>query len=390
MKVVICGAGIAGLSLALCLAQRGHAPLVIEQAPELRDEGYMVDFCGHGFDVASRLDILSELAKIHYHVKDLVFVDEKGDERVSVPYGVLRHRLFGGRHFNVMRGDLERLLFDRLRDLVDIRFGTTLTHFEQRRDEIGVGLSDGTAGDFDVLVGADGVHSMVRQMAFGPDEHFTRFLGCYSLAFILQRTPQGLRRDAFVTMSMPGRQVAVHPLRGGRLAVLFVYRIDRPVEEFGRDAALGELRKAFGSAGWFVPELLARAEEAPDVHFEAVTQIEMPSWSANRVVLLGDACQCASLLDGQGASRAHAAAYVLAHEFDGNPKDIYAALLKYERRLKPSVGKKRAAGRKIANWLVPSSAWRLSVRDLSLRMSVWPLASSVVRNSTISESIFKG
>ncbi len=110
MRVLICAAGVAGLTLAWCLERRGHDPIVVERAPHPRDDGYMIDFFGSGFDVAERLGLLPALESIHYPVDRLAFVNGRGDERFSVPYPALRKRLFANRHFNFMRGELERLL----------------------------------------------------------------------------------------------------------------------------------------------------------------------------------------------------------------------------------------------------------------------------------------
>jgi 2-polyprenyl-6-methoxyphenol hydroxylase-like FAD-dependent oxidoreductase len=113
MRVLISGAGIAGPSLAWCLERLGHQPVVVERAPQLRDEGYMMDFFGSGYDAAERLDLLPDLASIHYPIDRFVFVNGRGRERLSLAYPVLRRRLFNDRHFNFMRGDLERVLYER-------------------------------------------------------------------------------------------------------------------------------------------------------------------------------------------------------------------------------------------------------------------------------------
>jgi 2-polyprenyl-6-methoxyphenol hydroxylase-like FAD-dependent oxidoreductase len=381
MNVLISGGGIAGLTLALCLQRRGHEPLVVERSPQLRDEGYMIDFLGAGYDASEKMNILPDLERIHYQIPRLAFVDSRGKERFSVDYATLRNSLFGGRHFNFMRGDLERLLYSKIVDHVAVRFGTEVESFEQDEAEVMVKLTDGTAGSFDLLVGADGLHSHIRELAFGEERCFSRSLGYYTAAFVVD--DPGMREslgDAFYTLTVPGRQVAIYPIRGGRLAAFFIHRASRALADFGEKSARRELREEYGGMDWIVPELLARVPSRPGPYFDEVAQIEMPSWSMGRVALVGDACGCVSPLGGQGASLAMATSYVLAEELGAAPTDIAAAMGRYERRLRPAVEKVQNAGRRFAKWFVPENHARLVVRDAATRLAANPLASLVLKH----------
>jgi 2-polyprenyl-6-methoxyphenol hydroxylase-like FAD-dependent oxidoreductase len=386
MRVLICGAGIAGLTLAWCLERRGDVPILVERSPGLRDDGYMIDFFGSGFAIAERLGLLPDLEAIHYPVQRLTFVNEGGEERFSVSYAPLRRRLFGNRHFNFMRGELEHVLYQRLTSREAIRFATSVAAFAEAGRRLEVELTDGATETVDLLVGADGVHSSVRQLAFGSTP-FTRDLGYHMAAFILDERPRGLdAREVFMTLTCPKRQISVYPIRGGRLATFFLHRATGPVRQPVRDAAYDELQRTYGDLGWIVPDLLAQCRKVRSIYFDTVEQVQMPAWSIGRVVLVGDACQCVSPLAGQGASMALTAAYLLAEELDAH-SDVRQALLRYEKRLKPAVERQQQAGRRMAKWFVPDDEPHRVIRDLVTRASTWPGVAGLLRRRMAAESI---
>ena len=250
-----------------------------------------------------------------------------------------------------------------------------------------VTLTGGVTESVDLLVGADGVHSSVRQLAFGAPSRFTRQLGYRMAAFILDASPRELHTSAaFVTLTCPNRQVTVYPIRGGRLATFFLHKTRRPVQGALKEAACDELHRIYSDLGWVVPDLLAQCRTAHGIYFDAVEQVQMPTWSTGRVVLVGDACQCVSPLAGQGASMALAAGYVLAEELDANG-DVSRALTRYEERLKPTIERQQQAGRRMARWFVPEDEPHRIVRDLVTRMSTWPGVAGLLRRRMAAESM---
>jgi 2-polyprenyl-6-methoxyphenol hydroxylase-like FAD-dependent oxidoreductase len=387
MQILIVGAGIAGLALSLCLRRKGHTPVVVERAPALRGEGYMIDFFGSGYEAAERLDLLPELEKVHYPIEFLSFVRESGEVRVRIPYPRMR-ALLDGRHFNFMRGDLERVLWEANGGLrAGVRFGTTIESFADHGDRVEVRFEGGSEETCDVLVGADGVRSRTRELLFG-EGSFVRELGYHTAAYVFD-DPQ-LRAElgsAFVTMSVPGKQVGAYPIRGGRVATFWIHRAAARITDSSAVAAADELRTEYSSLGWLVPRLLAHIGDAPSVYLDTVSQVELRTWRRGRIGLLGDACWCVSLLAGQGASMALGGAYVLAEELDAHPTRPAEGLAGYEARLRRAIVKKQRAGRGLARWFVPETDLRLSLRDLALRASSSTLGAWLLRRQIAGESV---
>ncbi|MEK6248114.1 MAG: FAD-dependent monooxygenase, partial [Planctomycetales bacterium] len=349
---------------------------VVEKSLQLREDGYMMDFFGAGYDVAERMGLLPELENIHYPIPYLSFLDRRGCPRLNVSYAHLR-KLFNDRHFNFMRGEFEQLLYARAKDGVEIRFGTTVEKIQQHEHNVTVTLSDGSEGTYDLVVGADGIHSGVRSLAFGNEQSFYRYLGYYAAAFILDEPPAGLQcMNVFSTLTVPGRQVGVYPIRAGRLATFFMHKAKERIA-VGADIK-HLLQQVYGGMDWIVPELLEQCPSS-NIYFDEVSQIELPCWSSGRIVLVGDACQCVSLIAGQGASMAVTGAYVLADELRESGDDTGTALIRYEARMKPSIEKKQQAGRNMATWFVPDSSLRIAIRNLVMRSVSFPIAGSFLK-----------
>jgi 2-polyprenyl-6-methoxyphenol hydroxylase-like FAD-dependent oxidoreductase len=352
----------------------------------LRRAGYMIDFFGSGYDVAERLGLLPKLESIHYPIAWLSFLARDGTPRFRIEYEVMRG-LLGGRHFNFMRGDLEHVLFNALGAGAKVRFGATVESFEQDKGAVRVVLRDGAREQVDLLVGADGVHSQVRSLAFGAGGEFVRQLGYHMAAFVLDDEEMHQQiGNAFATLTIPGRQVALYPITGGKVATFWVHRSNEPISDASPQAAARELRAVYGSLGWVVPGVLDRADGTSSMYFDTVSQVIMPEWTSGRVVLVGDACQCVSLLAGQGASMAMGGAYVLAEEL-GRGDDVAGALERYEHRIRPAILKKQKAGRGIARWFVPEGPVTLAIRDAALRMSASRLGGWILRRQISADSV---
>jgi 2-polyprenyl-6-methoxyphenol hydroxylase-like FAD-dependent oxidoreductase len=183
MKALISGGGIAGLTLGILLKEAGFEPLVVEREVALRTEGYMMDFFGSGWDVAERMGLVPKLRTIRYPIDQMQFVDDRGKSYDTVPISVVS-RALGGNYVYLRRSDLERILYERAREVgVPVQFSRTIASLRQNEEAVSVTFDDGAEAPFDLAFGADGVHSRVRSLVFGEEHQFDRFLGAYVVGF---------------------------------------------------------------------------------------------------------------------------------------------------------------------------------------------------------------
>jgi 2-polyprenyl-6-methoxyphenol hydroxylase-like FAD-dependent oxidoreductase len=388
MRVIICGAGIAGLSLALCLQRRGHEPILIERARSLRDSGYMIDFFGPGYLAAEKLGILESLKRRNYPVRYMRFVDPQGNERFSLSYESLQ-TMAAGRVFNLTRGDLERALYEEIGDHVEIRFDTEVQSFvDEEGKPLEVTFSNGAKETCDVLVGADGIHSGLRDKTFGPSSKFLRFLGYRTAAYIIE-APKILSevRDSFFTIAGKGYQAIAYPLRDGQVGAFYVHCAEAPIEDYSRAAIVKELHRIYGHLGWIVPDMLQELGTVEHVYYDSISQVVMPGFTKGRIALVGDSAWCVSLMAGQGASLAVAGGYALAEELDRDG-DVCKALERYDARLRGPVKEKLESGRRFAGWFVPNSTWKCIVRDSIVRLASFKPAEYLLKRQIVSDEQF--
>ncbi|MEV4097842.1 FAD-dependent oxidoreductase [Streptosporangium saharense] len=376
MRALICGAGIAGLTLAWHLERMGWQVEVVERAPALRDGGYMIDFYGPGYEVAERMGLAPRLLAARYPVSELSYVDRDGRQTSRLAMSASFDRVV-----SLLRADLVHAVHDDVR--APVTYGTSVATIEQHDEGVTVELTDGTRREVDLLVGADGAHSRVRELAFGPEERFMRYLGHQVAAYVIDdRTLSEEVGTRYRMLTVPGLMAGAYALRGDRLALLFLLREPDPALT-GDPAAW--LRRHYGDLGWILPRALSQCPDPAEIYRDQVTQIDMEHWSTGRVVLLGDACQAVSLFAGHGASLAMAAAWVLADELAAAGADgVPAALAAYQRRVRPAVEEVQAFGRRFIRWMAPSSRLRITARDWMLRLAALPGADRLFLNTLTS------
>jgi 2-polyprenyl-6-methoxyphenol hydroxylase-like FAD-dependent oxidoreductase len=359
-RILIVGGGIAGNALALTLARNGLVPTVVERAAAPRPGGQAVDLRGPSRDVAERMGIMPGIRRRQLDEKGMSYVDATGKERVRMPA-----ELFGGNggvaEIEITRGDLNQVLLDELPEDVDYRYGDRVVAL----DNTDVTFASGLVEEYDVIVGADGVHSSIRTLAFGPESDYATYLGGY-MSFFTMPTPDRIEPGWFTLHSIPGGLAAgiradADPTTAK--ALLAVRMPAGPELRNNPPAQRRLIRDRFSGAGWAVPQILAALDSADDLYFDELVRIDMPRWSSGRVVLLGDAGYCGSPLTGHGTAMALVGAYILAGELLSSPD---CAFDRYEAKLRPFVAK--------AQRLAPGGLAAMAPRSrLAIRMG-WTLS----------------
>jgi 2-polyprenyl-6-methoxyphenol hydroxylase-like FAD-dependent oxidoreductase len=268
----------------------------------------------------------------------------------------------------VLRGDLERVLLRALPSNVEVRFGFDVAEIRTPPGRVELTLRPGGSVEADLLIGADGVHSRIRDLVFGEGTLWTRKLGYDSASFIFEDSAVSASLNGrFTVLSAPRRHVVLCPMRNGKIAVTLIH----PSVAHGPAKPLEYVRTLYGDLQWCVPAVLRHAATADELHYEQATQIKMPAWHRGRVGLLGDACHAYALLPGQGSSVAMAAASWLALEINrAASPDI--ALDWYQNHLMDEIARRRTSTRRVAEWLVPASRGELALRNTLLRLSSVP------------------
>jgi 2-polyprenyl-6-methoxyphenol hydroxylase-like FAD-dependent oxidoreductase len=386
MRILIVGAGIAGPTLAYWLRRGGHEPTLVERAPQPRQGGYLVDFWGAGFDVAERMGIVPELLDAGYLLRELREVGADGRTKTSLDPRRLIDDV-AGRYVTVARSDLASAISGALGDEVETIFGDTVQAIRDDGRRVQVDFASGAEREFDLVVGADGLHSSVRRLVFGPDEAYERDLGIAVAAFDVEGYP---RRDELVAVAHTevGFQSLRLALRDGATMFLFTFRHDGPIPEDDPAAQQNLLRTTLAGASGDVPAILARLPEARTFYFDRVSQIRMPTWSRGRVALVGDAAACPSLLAGQGSALAMVEAYELAAELHRARDDHAAAFAGYERRLAPLVRTKQDAAVGLGAAFAPRTRVQLLMRSSALRvMAALPFVSRFAMRGSLRDPV---
>jgi len=347
--VLISGASVAGLTLAHWLRRRGCTPTVVERAPGLRPGGQAVDVRGVALDVLERTGVLDEARRLRTRMRGMSMLDADGTELWRSTELALSSGRFDSPDVELLREDLTRLLHSRAQDGVEYLFGDSVTALDQSTDGVRVRFRHAAPRTFDAVVGADGLRSTVRRLAFGPEERHIRHLGAYVGVFSARNF---LGLDDWQTwLQSDGASYCVYPVRGNtQLRVTLGFEsgpLDYDHRDTGQQKALVADRLAH--LGWETPRLLEAMRQAPDFYFDAVAQVRMERRSYGAVALAGDAGYAPSVLSGQGTSMALVGGYVLAEEIaaagsgSGGPEEgVGSAFARCEERMRRFVALNQA------------------------------------------------
>jgi 2-polyprenyl-6-methoxyphenol hydroxylase-like FAD-dependent oxidoreductase len=369
--VLISGAGIAGLTSAYWLAEAGLRPTVVERAPSLRTDGYVIDFWGLGYDIAERMGLAGDLERLGYHMQEMRIVDDDGRRITGFGTSVFRE-LTGGRFVTIRRSDLVRAVFKRANPVAEVIFGDEIDGLEQDQGGVNVTFKHSSPRRFDLVLGAGGLHSVVRRLVFGPQDHFEQSLG-YTVAAFETSAYRPRDESVYIIHSEPGRMLARFALRDDRTLFLFVFAdASQPPLAHDIPTQKAVLRREYAGAAWESYRILVELDRAQDLYFDRVSQIHMPRWSQARIALVGDAAFCVSLMAGQGSALAMVAAYVLAGEL-GHPGQRYnEAFYRYERLLRPFIETKQRGAKRFSSAFAPRTDLGLFLRNLIIRATALP------------------
>ncbi|MFB9905452.1 FAD-dependent monooxygenase [Allokutzneria oryzae] len=334
-NVLICGASVAGPALAYWLRRRGFEVTVVERAPAPRPGGQAIDVRGVALDVVDRMGLLERVRAARTTMRGMQMLDGQGNEIMRSTEMALSSGRFDSGDVELLREDLTGMIYESTRDSVEYVFGDTITALEETGDGVLVSFENAAPRTFDVVVGADGLHSGVRALAFGPESRFVHHLGTYLGVFSAENF---LGLDDWQVWVREGNAgYAVYPVRDNKELRVTLGVESGPITHDRRDndAHRRMLAEALAGVGWETPKLLEAMWTAPDFYFDAMAQVRMDTWSAGRVTLVGDAGYCASPLSGQGTSLALVGAYVLAEELERAGGDHVAGFAAYERRMRP-------------------------------------------------------
>ncbi|TCC53132.1 FAD-dependent oxidoreductase [Kribbella capetownensis] len=360
--VLISGASVGGPALVYWLHGYGFTTTVVERAPAPSPGGYAVDFRGASLKVLDRMGILAEVEARATRMGSMVYVNESGKAVATTT-----PEAFSG-ELEILRGDLVDVLYELTAATTEYLFDDSIASLDQDESGVDAVFESGLRRRFDLVIGADGLHSNVRRLAFGPESSYVHDLGYYASVFTVENH-LGLDHTGRI-FTEPGKTVGTYSARDNTEAKALFYFASDPLSYDRRDVPAQQaiIAEQFAGLGWEVPRLLDGLRTTPDFYFDSISQIKLDSYSRGRVALVGDAGYCASPLSGMGTSLAIVGAYVLAGELHAAGGDHVAAFRKYDVRMRGFVAACQKQGVDGARWFIPESKWFMVLRNLTFRM----------------------
>jgi 2-polyprenyl-6-methoxyphenol hydroxylase-like FAD-dependent oxidoreductase len=368
-EVLISGASVAGPTLAYWLRRYGFSPTVIERTPALRKGygGHAVDLFGPAVDVTEWMGVLPQVSQARTRTERISFA-RPGKAAFEVDMSKLVAGIAGGRHIEIMRGELASILHEATRDDVEYVFGDSIRTIEQQKDGVFVTFEHGPSRTVGLVIGADGLHLTVRRLTFGDESRFLHYIGGYLGFFTV---PNYLGLDGrMVTYTTAGKLAAMYPVRQtGQARAGFLFKRAEPIPFDHRDVEQHRkiLREVYAGEGWEVPRLLAELDSSDDLYFDSISQVIMDTWTSGRVTLVGDAGFSSGPAVGGGTSVAMVGAYVLAGELAAAGGEHTTGFANYEDEMREFVRRSREVAPTTMRTLIPSTPTQVWIEALAMR-----------------------
>ncbi len=364
------GAGIAGPTLAYWLAQHGFTPTVVERADAVRAGGQAIDVHGQALEVLARMGLLEQARADSTDIRGMSFVDARGRTLARTTAFSLTGGDMNSPDIELMRSDLLDALLECGRDHCEYIFGDAVTDLAETDTGVTVTFARSAPREFDLVIGADGVHSAIRRCVFEPDTYRIHRLGRYIAIYTV---PNFLKLDRWQIFHAAGPERRLCYFAGHRATRVMFTRHDAEldIDRYDNAGLRDLLRTQFDGDGWETTRLLDEMATTPDFYFDDLRQVLMDSWSRGRVALVGDAAHCASPASGLGTTLALVGAYILAGELKGAQGDYPQAFARYEKRMRPFVSACQARARAGGNLYVGRFAFWLQMQQI--RLSNFPV-----------------
>ncbi|KAJ5664343.1 FAD/NAD(P)-binding domain-containing protein [Penicillium longicatenatum] len=361
LKILICGGGCAGPALAFWLARGGHQVVVVERFPALRATGAQIDLREQGIEIAKRMGIIDAIRSKLVDEDGVAFVDSEGKVHATF----MANKTGKGAQsltseYEIMRGDLVRILYDATKDNVKYIFGQTVERFAQDKKEVIAYFSDGSYDTFDILVGADGQGSRIRKAIMPPGSIPYLKFGIHMAYWFIPRA-DGDNNIRKTYNCSGGRMIMRRTHNLAESQVYFTLRDSAPEVSNIHRASVEQQKEfwtqRFHGAGWQTDRFLEGMKTAQNWYCQEVVQVRTNTWSKGRVVLLGDAAHCPSPFSGMGTSASLVGAYVLAGEICRSPSNLSQAFFEYDKTLRPFVDEIQKISPRLLGYSLPESEW---------------------------------
>lgn len=363
-NILISGAGVSGLTLAYWLKQYGFIPTIVEKHPSLRTGGYKIDLRGVALEILKRMGIYEAIAQARTAITKAIYVDNMGNQVSESSADFCGTRLEGV-DLEIMRGNLCLIMKEALGE-VEYLFDDSITSISENSDGVYVAFEKNKPRLFDIVLGADGLHSNVRKLVFGKESTFSKESGVYVSVFSI---PNFLNlSDCEIEQHTLRKFMNVYRDRGDVNAkVALAFSVQKPFNSRDPEEQKKIIEEVFIDTGWEVPRILTEMRHSEEFYFDSMKQIHMPHWSQGRIALIGDAAYAVTPMSGQGTSVAITAGYVLAGELVDAKGDYKIAFSKYEELMRPFIKKNQELA-KLSGDIMKGSSYSVWVHRLVARM----------------------